>query len=172
MAINKKMEDAINKQINAEMYSAYLYMSMAADFESKNLKGFANWMTIQAQEEMSHTQKLYNYINERGGRVVLEAIEKPQTEWSTALDVFQDAYKHEQKVTGMINNLMNIALEVNDHASASFLRWFIDEQVEEEAHADEVVQKLTLAKDAPGALFMMDQELGNRVFVNEATGGE
>ena len=162
--IKENMQKAINQQINAEMYSAYLYLSMSAYFESTNLKGFANWMKAQAQEEMVHAMKFYDYINERGGRVLLTVIEAPPTQWDSSLAVFEYTYKHEQKVTGLINDLVNLAISEADHATNNFLQWFVAEQVEEEASADEVVQKLKLAGDRGGGLFMLDQELGQRVF--------
>lgn len=172
MKISKNMEDAINKQINAEMYSAYLYMSMSANFSDQNLKGFSNWMTVQAKEEMTHAMKFYNYLQERGGTVKLEAIEKPGSGWKTPLSAFEEAYSHEQKVTEMINKIADLAENEKDRATISMLQWFIDEQVEEEDAALEIVEKLKLMKDAPGALFMLDKELGARVFVDETTKGE
>jgi len=162
--IGKKMETALNDQVNAELYSAYLYLSMSAYFESVNLPGFANWMKIQSQEELVHAMKIYDYINERGGRVLLKQIEQPPTEWDSPLAVFQNVYKHEQKVTGLINTLVNLAVEERDHAANMFLQWFVNEQVEEEKSADQVIQKLKLTADAPGALYMLDNELGQRVF--------
>lgn len=170
MKMTQKMEEELNKQVNAEMYSAYLYLSMSANFMDKNLNGFANWMYVQAQEEMTHAMKIYNFILERGGRVFLDAIEKPKEKWSTPLEAFEDAYEHEQKVTKMIENLVNLAEEDKDYATNSMLQWFIDEQVEEEANASEIVEKLKLMKDAPGALFMMDKEMAARVFVDETQG--
>ncbi len=167
--LSEKMETAINKQIVAETYSAYLYWSMAAYFESLNLAGCAQWMKAQVQEELVHAAKLFAFVNERGGRVKLDAIEAPPTEWDSPLAVFENALAHERKVTGLINGLVDIALEERDHASTSFLNWFVDEQVEEEASADAVVQKLKLMKDAPGGLFMLDRELGQRVFTMPAT---
>ena len=162
--LSEKMQNAINKQINAEIYSAYLYLSMSAYFESINLEGFANWMRMQAQEEMVHAMKFYDYVNERGSRVVLQSVEGPPTEWDSPLAVFEHTYEHEQNVTGMINNLVNLAIEEKDHATNSFLQWFVDEQVEEESSADKVLQQLKLTGDAPGALFMIDRELGARIF--------
>ena len=170
--LNKKIEAAFNSQINAETYSAYLYWSMAACFEGLNLKGFANWMIVQAQEEMIHAMKFYNFINERGGQATLTAIEAPPTEWANPLSAFKNAYEHEQKVTALINDLVNLAIEEKDHASNAFLQWFVSEQVEEEASADEVVQKLSLMADAPGGLFMLDQQLGQRVFTPPPAEGE
>jgi ferritin len=157
------MEDALNKQINAELYSSYLYLSMAGYFESVDLSGFAAWMRVQAQEELVHAMKLYDFVNERGGRVTLTAIEAPAVEWESPLAVFEQAYRHEQKVTGLINGLVDLAIEEKDHASRSFLMWFVDEQVEEEASADAVVRKLKLAGESGSGLFMIDRELGQRV---------
>lgn len=162
--IDKKVQDAFNGQLNAETYSAYLYWSMSAYFEEINLKGFAHWMRCQAQEEMVHAMKFYTHSLERGGRVVLAAIDAPQTEWDSPRAVFEAAYGHECKVTALINGLVDLAREQKDHASEAFLQWFVTEQVEEEASADEVVQKLKLMADAPGGLFLLDQELGRRVF--------
>lgn len=162
--IKEKIEEAINKQINAELYSSYLYLSMSAYFELINLKGCANWMRVQTQEELVHVMKFYDYLIERGGRVVLSSIESPPTEWASPLAVFEHAYQHEQKVTGLINNLVNLAIAEQDHATNNFLQWFVSEQVEEEASADEVVQKIKLMGDAHGGLFMLDRELAQRVF--------
>jgi ferritin len=166
--IGKKMEQAINAQVNAEMYSSYLYLSMEAYFQSKNLKGFANWMRVQTQEEMFHAIKFYDYITERGGTVKLTTIEGPKTTWKSPLDVFQDVAKHEQKVTGLINSLVDLAIAEKDHAANAFLQWFVTEQVEEEANADALVQQLKLTADAPGALFMIDKDLAARVFTMPA----
>jgi len=170
--IGKKMEEALNEQINAELYSAYLYLSMESYFDSVNLPGFANWMRAQAQEELAHATKIYSFVNERGGRVLLKSISEPPTEWESPLAVFEATYKHEQKVTSLINNLVNLAIEEGDHASNNFLRWFVDEQVEEEASADAVVQKLKMAEDAQGGLFLVDKELSQRVFNPPTTEGE
>ena len=169
--ISKKMEDALNEQVNAEMYSAYMYLSMESYFKSQNLNGFANWMRIQTQEEVMHAMKMYDFINERGGRVLLRAIEGPTTEWDSTLEVFKAVYEHEQKVTGLINNLVNLAIKEKDHATNSFLQWFVNEQVEEEASADGIVQQLTMMENAPGGMFMLDRELGQRVFTPPATEG-
>jgi len=162
--LNEKIEKALNQQLNAELYSAYLYLSMAAYFRSISLGGFANWMEVQYQEEVAHAMKFYSYINERGGRVILQAIEAPPTEWDSPLAVFQAAYAHEQKVTGMINDLVELAIQERDHATNIFLQWFVTEQVEEEDSANEVVEKLKLMSDARGGLFMLDRELGQRTF--------
>ncbi len=167
--IKDKIQGAINKQINAELYSSYLYLSMSSYFESINLKGCANWMRVQTQEELVHVMKFYDYLIERGGKVILSAIESPPTEWTSPLAVFEHAYKHEQKVTGLINDLVDLAVAEKDHASNNFLQWFVSEQVEEEASADEVVQKIKLMGDARGGLFMIDRELAQRVFTPPAS---
>ena len=169
--ISKKMEKALNGQINAELYSAYLYKAMQAYFESVNLPGFANWMSIQTQEELFHVTKIYGFVNERSGRVILKSIKEPPAEWSSPLAAFQAAYKHEQMVTGLINDLVNLAIRENDHATNSFLQWFVNEQVEEESSVDAVVQKLKMVKNAPGGQFLVDQELGQRVYTPPATKG-
>lgn len=169
--ISKKMEDALNEQVNAELYSAYMYLSMESYFKAQNLNGFANWMRVQTQEEVAHAMKIYDFINERGGRVTLKAIEGPPTEWDSALVVFKAAYEHEQKVTGLINDLVDLAIKEKDHATNSFLQWFVNEQVEEESTADEIVQQLKMMENAPGGMFMLDRELGQRVFTPPATEG-
>ena len=166
--ISKKMQDALNEQINAELYSSYLYLSMSAWFTSKSLNGFAGWMKIQVQEENFHAMKMYDYLNERGGKVSLKAIDGPPTEWASSLAVFQAVYEHECKVSGLVNELLNLAIAEKDHAANIFLQWFVNEQVEEEATADEIVQKLKLMADAPGGLYMLDKELGQRVFTPPA----
>jgi len=170
--IDQRMQEALNKQINAEIYSAYLYLSMSAHFQSVNLAGFANWMRVQWQEELAHALKFYDYVNERGGRVVLQAVEAPPSAWDSPLALFEHVYQHEQKVTGMINKLVDLAVEIRDHATNNVLQWFVAEQVEEEASADEVVQKLKLVGDDPSALFMIDRELAQRVFVAPAAATE
>ncbi len=162
--MNEKVQEAFNNQINAELFSSYLYLSMAAYFDDINLVGASNWMRCQAQEEVLHAMKLFTFINDRQGRVHLQSIEAPEVEWNSALHVFQDAYKHEQKVTSLINDLVDISTQEKDHAAVQFLQWFIKEQVEEEAAADEVVQQLKLAGDHGAGLFMIDRELGARIF--------
>jgi len=170
--IDRKMQNALNEQINAELYSAYLYLSMETYFETVNLPGFANWMRIQFQEEQVHAMKIYDFVHERGGRVILNAIDKPPAEWDSPQAVFEATLKHEQKVTGLINELVYLAREIKDNASEIFLQWFVSEQVEEEKSADEILQKLKLTADAPGQLYMLDKELGQRVFTPPATEGE
>jgi ferritin len=160
--LNAKVQDAFNQQINAELFSEYLYLSMAAHFEAESLKGMANWMRIQAGEEHTHAMKFYHFILDRGGKVVLSQIEAPKTTWNSALDAFQDAYKHELKISGMINNLANLAIDEKDHAAHQFLEWFVNEQVEEEAAAQLIVDQLKLVGENGVAIYMIDQELGQR----------
>jgi ferritin len=160
--LGKKIENAINKQINAELWSAYLYLSMSAHFESINLGGFANWMRVQAQEELGHAMKFYHHVIERRGRVTVAAIAAPSISWKSPLNAFEDAFKHEQKVTGMINDLANMAVGEKDHATANMLQWFIDEQVEEESSTDAIVQKLKMIGTNTGGLYMLDRELAQR----------
>lgn len=161
--LTAKMQEALNAQINAEYYSSYLYLSMAAYCDSINLKGFAHWFEIQSQEEMVHVMKFFHHVIDRKGTVELRPIEGPPKTWDSALAVFEAAYKHEQHVTSLINKLMGMALADNDHATSTLLQWFISEQVEEEATVDAIVQQLKLADGAPAALFMLDRELGARV---------
>jgi ferritin len=170
--IGKNIQTALNNQLTAELYSSYLYLSMSAYFQSVNLPGFATWMRVQAQEELVHAMKFYDFINGRGGRVTLQPVEGPPTQWSSPLDAFENAYKHEQKVTGLINDLVNLAIKEGDHATNIFLQWFVTEQVEEEASADEVVQKLKLMGSAKGDLFMLDREMGQRIFTPPASPSE
>jgi ferritin len=170
--IDERMCEAINKQINAELLSAYIYYSMAQWFESEDLPGMAQWMYAQTQEEMFHANKFASYINERGGRVIMGAIDEPQTDWDSPEAVFQHALEHEQWVTGNINDLMDLAIEINDHASKNFLVWYVDEQVEEEDNVGGVLAQLQRAADNPNALMMMDRELGARSFTPPASEDE
>lgn len=162
MVIKEKMQKAINKQINAEFYSSYLYLAMAAYFEAKNWQGFASWMKIQSKEENAHAMKFYEYVLERGGEVVLNDIKASETKWKTPLEVFEAVYEHELKVTALINDLLKVSRQEDDAATESLLKWFIDEQVEEESHAKQIVDKLKLIKDSANGLFMLDHELGER----------
>ncbi|MHC4904339.1 MAG: ferritin [Planctomycetota bacterium] len=166
--INKKVTDALNGQINAETYSAYLYWSMSAALEEMNLPGFASWMRVQAQEEMSHAMKLYGHIIERGGKVVLTAIDAPPIQWDSVNAVFENGLAHEQKVTRLINELMDLAMAEKDHAASMFLQWFVTEQVEEEAAAMDILGKLEIAGGTAGGLYMLDKEMGARVFTPPA----
>jgi ferritin len=160
--INKKIEEAFNKQINEEMFSFYLYLSMAAWFEAGNFKGFSHWMKTQAQEEMFHAMKFYNHILERGGSVALAPIAEPKKEWKSALNVYEEALAHEEHITACINDLLDLAVEEKDHAAQSLLRWFVDEQVEEEATASEYVEKLRMIGDHNPMLLMQDKEMEQR----------
>ncbi len=170
--LNKKVEKALNDQVNAEMYSSYLYLSMSAYYESIDLPGFAQWMKAQAQEEMLHTMKMYDYVIERGGRMVFSAIDAPPAEWKSSLDAFGCTLEHEQMVTGLINNLVDIAIAESDHATNVFLQWFVSEQVEEEATVTSVLQRLKMVGDHGHGLFMMDRELGTRVASAALSSGE
>lgn len=160
--ISESMQKALNDQLNLELYSAYVYGSMAAHFEYKNLHGFANWMQVQVHEELGHSAKFFKYLTDSGGRVVLQAIAQPPTEFATPLAALEEAYKHETKVTKAIYELMSLARKENDYASEVFLQWFVTEQVEEEAAADDVVQKLKMVGEDPRGLFMIDRQLSMR----------
>ncbi len=162
--LTDKMEKAINGQINAELYSAYLYLAMAAWFQEQDLPGFANWMRIQVQEEQFHAMKMFDHVLERGGRTDLGAIDAPPGEWKSPLDVFKATLEHEQKVTGLINDLVYLARDERDNATEIFLQWFVKEQVEEEDTASGILGQLKLVEGSPQALFLMDRELGQRVF--------
>ena len=140
--LSKTMERAINRQIKAEFYSAYLYLAMAAHAESAGLSGFAHWMKVQSQEEIEHGMKFFKYVNERGGRVVLEAIDRPPEEFESPLDLFEKTLEHEQHVTALIHELYALAVEQNDYATQVLLHWFIQEQVEEEDNATQLVETL------------------------------
>jgi ferritin len=160
--LTEKMQKALNGQLNAELYSSYLYLSMNAYFKSVNLDGFTNWMYYQAQEELEHSMKFYDFIIQRGGKVELQQIEAPPSEWSSPLAVFEATLEHEQKVTGLINDLVDVAHEERDHATNIFLQWFVSEQVEEEENVGGVLEQLKLMGDAKGGLFMIDRELAKR----------
>ena len=160
--LSEKIEKALNKQLNAEVYSGYLYLSMAAYFEDTDLPGFANWMRVQAEEELEHGMKFYDYIIRRGAKVTLEAIEKPQTEWESPLAAFEHVLSHEQMVTGLINDLVNLAIDEKDHATNNFLQWFVEEQVEEEENAMEILAKVKLAGDSNEIFYALNEEFGAR----------
>lgn len=171
--IKKKVEKAFNEQINHEMYSAYLYLSMAGYMNTLGLDGFSNWLKVQAQEEMSHAMKFLHHIEEREGNVTLLAIAKPPAKWKSALDAFKAAYKHEQFITEKINELVVLARKENDPAAEQMLAWFVAEQVEEEASASKVVNGLKMAGDSGPGLMMLDREMSTRAFVYPtATEGE
>ncbi|MCK5767164.1 MAG: ferritin [Candidatus Atribacteria bacterium] len=168
--LSEKMVMKLNYQINRELYSAYLYLSMASYADSEGLSGFANWFKIQAKEEEYHAEKMYNYVNQQGRRVVLEAIEQPQTDFTSIVDLFEQTLKHEKVVTSLINGLVKLAREENDYATESFLQWYVTEQVEEEANPAEMIQKLKyVGKDGRG-LLMLDKELAARIFTPPPTG--
>jgi len=167
--MDEKMVEALNSQLNAEMYSAYLYLSMGTYFEDLDLSGFANWMRVQAQEEMTHAMKIHDFIIQRGDRVTLTRIEAPPTEWESPVNAFEHVYKHEQKVTGLINQLVNLALSLGDHATNNFLQWFVAEQVEEEESSSGVLKKVKMANDSLSALLMLDNELAQRIFTPPTT---
>lgn len=162
--MKKEMEAALNAQINAEFYSSYLYLAMQSYFQSLSLSGFSSWMNCQAREELFHGMKFYEYVNERGGKVLLEGIAKPDSQWSSPLQAFEQVLAHEQKVTGLINDLVEVALDAKDHATNIFLQWFVTEQVEEEASVGEIVDKLRLIGNDSSGLFFLDAELAKRVF--------
>lgn len=166
MKLNAKVEEVLNKQINAEFWSAYLYLSMSAYYQTLGLKGFANWMKVQYHEELSHANKIFDYINERGGKVTLEPIAEVDTDWDGILDTFTNTYEHECKVTEMINNCVDVAMEVKDHATVSMLQWFVNEQVEEEAAALEIVEQLKMIGESGQAMYMLDKEFTGRSFVD------
>ncbi len=168
--INEKMEKAFNDQINKELYSEYLYLSMKAYFERLNLKGFVNWFNVQVQEEHAHAMGMFDYVHERGGEVELEAIEKPETKWESPLACFEQVLSHEEFVTSRINALMDVADEVKDRAALSFLNWYLKEQVEEEANVGDVLATLRLIGDDKKALLMLDKDLSTRTFVQPVIG--
>ncbi len=158
---------AFNEQINAEIHSAYLYLSMSAWFQHKGLTGFANWMKVQYQEELTHAMKFFDYIHNRNGRVSLTPIAGVATEFDGIIDIFEKSLAHEQKVTAMIDNLAELAIEAKDHASQSFLNWFVDEQVEEEANVIAILDNLRLISGEGNGIFLMDRELAVRIFKDE-----
>jgi ferritin len=162
--LDTKMQDALNAQINWEFYSAYLYLSMGSQFADTGMPGGQNWMTVQYQEEIAHARIMFNYVLTRGGRVWLEQIDKPRTEWPDGLSMFQDALAHEEEVTRRIYELASLALELKDHATYNFLQWFIAEQVEEEESAQDMVQKFRMAGEHPAGLYQLDKELATRAY--------
>lgn len=166
--LNKTIQDALNGQVNAELYSSYLYLSMSAHFSDTGLDGFANWMRVQAQEELSHAMKIYDFIVERGGKAVMATIDAPPLEWKSPLDVVEEVLKHEQKVTGLINDLVDLAIKEKDHATNIFLQWFVTEQVEEEASVGDILNKVRLTEGKGNGMFILDKEMGTRVFTPPA----
>lgn len=162
--IKQNIADALNAQINAEMYSSYLYMSMATYLDDIPMPGFAHWMRIQAQEEMTHAVRMHNYLRERSSRVLLTAIDGPATDWDSPRAVAEEVVAHEAKVTGLINDLVDLAMAEKDHATYNFLQWFVAEQVEEEASAADLVGQIKMVANTGGAMYMLDKELGSRAF--------
>lgn len=160
--ISKTMQDAINEQINKELYSGYIYLSMSTYFEELSLPGFARWLRLQALEEQEHAMKLFDYLHERGGSVQLKAIDQPPAKWNSKLEIFQEVLEHEKKVTGLIHKLYELALKENDYATQIMLQWFITEQVEEEANASLIVDQLKMIDDHDTAVLVLDKNLGKR----------
>ncbi len=169
--ISKKLQDAINEQINRELYSEYLYSAMSAWFAGQNLDGFAAWMEVQAREEHSHAMGFYKYLLERGGEVELKAIAKPPKKFKDAMDAFKQTYAHEQYITKSINDLMDLGIKEKDHAFVSFLHWYVDEQVEEENNDETIIGKLNLVKNSPHGVFMVDRELATRTYTPPVISG-
>jgi len=160
--ISKAMQEAIHEQIKNELYSAYLYLAMSAQFEAESLPGFARWMRVQAKEETEHAMKFFDYVNDRGGRVFLKAIDAPPLEFGTPLEVFRKVLEHEQKVTSMINQLYALALKENDYASQVALQWFVSEQVEEEKNAALIIEQLKMFEEHKSGILQLDHQLGKR----------
>lgn len=168
--INEKLQEAFNDQINKELYSEYLYLAMKVYFQEQNLQGFVNWFDVQVQEEHAHAMGMFNYLNERGGSIKLEAIEKPIVEGDCPLTIFEHVLRHEEFVTSRINALMDVAEEVRDRAALSFLDWYLKEQVEEESNVGGVLATLRLIGDDKKALLMLDKDLAARTFVQPVIG--
>lgn len=170
--LNKKLEEALNAQINAEFWSAYLYLSMSSDMSDKGMAGVANWFAIQFKEEQDHAMKFFNYVISRGGKVTLKPIEKVDTKWKSPLAAFEQTLQHEEKVTSLINDLYALAEQEKDYATQSMLKWFIDEQVEEEENAKAIIDTLKLIGDNGYGLYQLDKELATRVYTPIATSEE
>ena len=168
--INEKLQEAFNEQINKEFYSEYLYLAMKVYFQELNLQGFVNWFDVQVQEEKAHAMGMYDYVLERGGKVELLAIDKPEVEGKTPLEIFEQVLKHEEFVTSRINHLMDVADEVRDRAALSFLDWYLKEQVEEESNVGGVLATLRLIGEDKKALLMLDKDLAARTFVAPVIG--
>ena len=160
--ISKTIQDAINDQINKELYSSYLYLAMSSYYAESNLSGFASWMRVQSTEEYAHAMKFYGYVIERNGHVNLDAIDKPLAKFKSPVDVFKQVVEHEQKVTGMINKLYELAIKEKDYPTQIMLEWFITEQLEEEKSAGDILEQLKMVGDSPVSLIMMDRQLAAR----------
>jgi ferritin len=165
--ISKTMEKALNEQMNKEMYSAYLYLSMSGHTTNIGLDGFANWFMVQYNEEMEHAMRIYNYLNDQGSKIHLKKIDEPPSTFENPMDMFEKTLEHEQFITKSINDLMDLAIKEKDHATQIFLQWFVTEQIEEEANDNEIIAKLKLVGEKGNGLFMIDKELGQRTFVSE-----
>lgn len=160
--ISKKLENALNKQFNQELYNSNLYLSMSAYFAAQSLNGFANWMKIQSEEERQHAERFFNFMIDRGLKVKLTQISAPPTTWRTPLAAIKAGLEAEQTNTERLNDIMDLTIKEKDHATKGLMQWFVDEQVEEEASFNELLDQLTLAEKAPGAMFMIDRELAQR----------
>jgi ferritin len=160
--LKDNIQKALNKQINDELYSSYLYLAMAAHFETENLNGFAHWMKLQSQEEYGHAMKIYEYVFQRNGKVTLAKIDAPAESWKSIIDVFEEIYSHEQKISASIDAIVGLAFAEKDYATNNFLQWFVGEQVEEEATALYILDKAKLIGDNRNGIFMLDKELGQR----------
>jgi ferritin len=160
--IKEKILKILNKQINDELYSSYLYLSMSTYFSSLNFDGFAKWMRMQSAEEYGHGMKIYDYVLQRDGKVTLSKIDTPKAAWKSPLEIFQETLKHEQNISESINNIINLAIQEKDHATTQFFQWFVGEQVEEEANASNIFEKMKMVGDNKSGLFMLDRELGQR----------
>lgn len=169
MRINAKVQEVLNKQINAEFWSAYMYLSMSIWFEGKGLKGFANWMRVQYQEETTHALKFMDYITERQGTVKLEPVQQVPSEWSGILNVMEAVYEHELKVTELIYNCQEVAEIEKDRATVNMLQWYVNEQIEEEANVDNIINQLKLIGDNGQAIYLLDKELSARTFVDQTS---
>jgi len=160
--LSQNLQDALNEQIKNEFYSAHVYLAMSSWFEDKGLPGFAKWMRVQYSEELTHGLKIFDFINDRDGRALVLGFDAPPTDWKSPLDVFQDSYTHEQKVTAMINNLYAMAQQEPDYATLVLMQWFISEQVEEEKNAKLIVDQLKMSGDSGSAILILDRDLGGR----------
>jgi len=167
--LSQKINKAINEQINAELYSAYLYLSIMSYFESISLSGFSNWMKIQVQEELSHAEKFIDYMHERNGKLELKPISAPSKSWETPLEAMKATLAHEESVTSLINELVSLAVSEKDYATQNFLQWYVNEQVEEEANVSQIVEQLKLIEKTKGGIFMLDRELAKRVYISPTT---
>ena len=166
--LTKKLQDALNEQINKEFFAEYLYLSMSAYLESIEMEGFGNYFNVQAQEEHFHAMKMFNFVHDKGGRVILKSLSEPKAEFKSVLNLFEDALEHERFITKSINELMDIAIKENDHSVKSFIEWYVDEQVEEEASMSKIISKLKLINGEGLGLLTLDNELGTRTFTPEA----